>query len=130
MPVSSHRAFFREHVNPKYEFPFRVGAVGPRPCELHSRWRRYAITSRDQLSNRKTFWFKHLTIELIGGQYIWKVDGYFRTATTSPPLDTAGNSLELNQRYRILHTNGVTWKRDCIGESNVFCGGTSLIIIT
>ena len=100
MPVSSHRAFFREHVNPKYEFPYRVGAIGPRPCELHSRWRRYAITSRDQLSSRKTDWFKHLSIEFIGGKYIWKVDGYFPTAASSPPPSASPPRLIARQSSR------------------------------
>jgi len=56
LPASSHREFYRRRTNPKYEMPYRVGAVGPRPCELYSRWRKYAITSRDKLQSRKTNW--------------------------------------------------------------------------
>ncbi|KAL7541680.1 LOW QUALITY PROTEIN: hypothetical protein ACHAXR_011131 [Thalassiosira sp. AJA248-18] len=117
MPKSSHRAFFRERMNPKFEFPYNVGATGSRPCELHSRWRRYAISSRDQLRNRKTGWYKHLTIEFLSGVgYIWKVDEYVRTVTlTHPEGDDGAGQLELNKRYRILHDNGWTWKADCVG---------------
>lgn len=122
MPMSSHRAFFRERMNPKFEYPYHSGAVGPRPCELHSRWRRYAISSRDQLSNRKTNWFKHLTIEFVSGVgYVWKVDGFARTVTQTHPETMDGSSqLELNKRYRINHTNGNTWKTDCVGENAAY----------
>jgi len=112
LPMSSHRAFYRQHTNPKYEFPYLVGATGPRPCELHSRWRRYAITSRDLVYNRKVGWYKHLTVDPpdANGRYVWKVDGYFRTVTTD-----VSEWLELGQRYRIPHNNGATWKTDCVG---------------
>ena len=117
MPASSHRAYFRERMNPKFEYPYKVGAIGARPCELHSRWRRYAFSSKDQLSNRKKGWFKHLTFEFMSGVgYVWKVDGFVRTVTESHPEDSGGGQFELNKRYRILHRNGFTWQTDCVGE--------------
>ena len=120
LPIQSHREFYRSRTNPKYEFPYKVGATGSRPCELHSRWRRYALTSKDQLSNRKTGWYKHLTVELLGGMYVWKVDGHFRTATASSPIGhTKGGSersLELGVRYKILAQSAYAWTSDCVGE--------------
>ena len=116
LPPSSHREFYRKRTNPKFEFPYSVGATGPRPCDLHSRWRRYALTIRDQLSNRKTFWYKHLTVELVDGRYVWKVDGYFRTVTTEAPVLEDGSNMVLGVRYRIVHNNGYTWQSDCVGK--------------
>ena len=119
LPVGSHREFYRSHTNPKFEFAYKVGATGPRPCELHSRWRRYALSSLDGLSNRKTGWSKHLTVDLIDGKYIWKVDGSFRTVTTTFPIGSVRGteySLKLGHRYKILHQQGHHWAADCVGE--------------
>lgn len=118
LPVGSHREFYRSHTNPKFEFAYKVGATGPRPCELHSRWRRYAITSLDQLSNRKTGWNKHLTIELKNGKYLWKVDDQLRTVTATLPIGHDQRPLELDLRYKITFTNrhGGAWNSDCIGK--------------
>lgn len=113
---SSHRGFYRRRTNPKYEFPYHVGATGPRPCELHSRWRRYALTSRDQLSNRKTGWNKHLTVEFDGTKYVWRVDGHFRTVTAGPPELVDGTEMALGAKWRIEHNNHNTWKSDCVGK--------------
>lgn len=124
LPIGSHREFYRSRTNPKFEFAYKVGATGPRPCELHSRWRRYAISSLDGLSNRKTGWNKHLTVELIGGKYVWKVDGQFRTVTTSSPIgrDRLGNEqpLVLGARYSIQHEQGTWWTKDCVGKYSYF----------
>ena len=38
------REYYRKRTNPKYEFPYVLGAVGSSPCDLHSRWRRYAVS--------------------------------------------------------------------------------------
>lgn len=93
------------------QFPYHVGAVGPRPCELHSRWRTYAITSRDMLSNRKTGWSKHLKIEAgPGGKYVWTVDGQLRTVT-----DTVPGGMSVGVRYKIPHRFN-SWKVNCVGE--------------
>ena len=44
MPVSSMREYYRKRTNPKYEFPYALGAVGSGPCDLYSRWRTYAVS--------------------------------------------------------------------------------------
>lgn len=100
--------------------PYNIGAIGPRPCELHSRWRRYALTSRDQLRDRKVSWWKHLTVEDIGGgKFVWKVDGNVRTVTTSPPVGIDGTALTLGARHKIIHEQGSSWQVDCVGEYNM-----------
>lgn len=45
MPVSSLREFYRRRVNPKFENAHYVGAVGAGPCDIYSRWRKYAVSS-------------------------------------------------------------------------------------
>ena len=44
-PHVTMREYYRKRTNPKYEFPYVLGAVGSGPCDLHSRWRRYAVSS-------------------------------------------------------------------------------------
>ena len=44
LPKSSLREYYRKRVNPKFEFPYRVGAVGSGPCDSNSRWRMYAVS--------------------------------------------------------------------------------------
>lgn len=120
LPMSSLRAFYRKHTNPKFEYPYKVGAVSSLPCEMYSRWRKYAITSRDQLSSRTSGISKFLTVEEIGttgtSLYVWKVDGNFRTVTQSPPVFEDGSNLSLGIRYRLMNVNGEPWKSDCVGE--------------
>ena len=58
-----------------------------------------------------------MTVEDIGGgKFVWKVDGNFRTVTTSPPVGIDGTPLTLGARHKILHENGSSWQVDCMGE--------------
>jgi hypothetical protein len=34
VPASSFRRFYRERVNPKWEYPYAAGAVSSTPCEV------------------------------------------------------------------------------------------------
>ena len=116
LPATSLRSFYRKRVNAKIEFPYYHSTLGPRPCQIYSRWRTYAITSRDMLENRKTIWSKFLTIEMDeSGRYIWKVDGMFRTYTNEAPVDSTGAPLLIGARYAI-ENNGRSWKADCVGK--------------
>ena len=45
-PPSSHRGFFRSRLNERYELPSYMGAPR-RPCEAGTRYRRFALSSRD-----------------------------------------------------------------------------------
>ena len=58
---------------------------------------------------------------MVGGdKYVWKVDGHFRTVTTEPPALMDGTAFVLGGQYRIDHTNGDTWKSDCVGKNKLF----------
>jgi len=117
-PPSSIRAFYRSHTNPKFEFPYNTGAVSSLPCQQYSRWRRYAITSRDCLKERKTGLQKHLEVKYVSGVgYVIYVDNHFRTVSSSRPKFGWGDNTEikLNYRYRIGTTQEANWRSDCIG---------------
>jgi hypothetical protein len=49
VPLTSHRAFYREHLNQRSEHPFRMGAT-TEACDSGSRYRRFAITELDLFS--------------------------------------------------------------------------------
>ena len=116
VPKSSHRQFFRKRTNPKLEYAYNVGAVGSFPCEKFSRWRKYALTSRDQLDSRKTGILKYLQVDLVPGVgHVWKVDGNFRTVTDGPPVTTDGSTFPLGESQKIKWSNGNSWMLDCVG---------------
>jgi hypothetical protein len=60
---------------------------------------------------------KYLTFEQVDGVtgYVWKVDGQFRTATQDLPVDTTGNPLQVDARYKIVNKHARTWQGDCVG---------------
>ena len=131
LPISSLREYYRKRANPKYEFPWFMGATGAKPCDMHSRWRKYAIASTDMIDyglehvvlNKGTGYFeKSLIIEQVGGNYLWKVDGQFRTVTTNPPVDTNGTALALHTRYALRQRHikgtivGLSELCNCVGE--------------
>ena len=93
-----------------------TGAVGSRPCEQYSRWRKYAISSRDVLDDRGSSGWKHLTVETVQGVngFVWKVDGTFRTVSQEHPNATDGSLIELGARYRIMESRRAWWV-DCVG---------------
>jgi len=110
--------FYREHTNPKFEFPYNTGAISSTPCQLYSRWRRYAISSRDMLQERKTGRQKHLKLRNVNGVgWVWEVDGEVRTITDTRPNFGWDSPIQVKSGfdYRIGTTNGANWRSDCIG---------------
>jgi len=116
IPPSFHREFLRRNTHPKVEYPYLAGTVGARPCEQYSRWRKYAINSRDLMDDRNTGRQKHLTVEQVSGVagFVWKVDGTFRTVTQDHPTFTDGSLIEMNARYRIDEMRR-SWYVNCVG---------------
>ena len=53
---SSHRAYWRRRLNPRRWETYRIGEAGPAPCELHSRWRKFAFTDYDVQNSRSLRW--------------------------------------------------------------------------
>ena len=122
-PPSSHREFYRQRTNPKWEFPTYNGAVGPGACEVHSRWRTYALTSRDYLEDRVLLKQKVLTIESLNNDgnapFVWYVEGHARTVVEELGEVTDGNGNFIEDivegtRYFLAY-NAQTWKADCVG---------------
>ena len=53
---SSHREYWRRRLNPRRWETYRIGEAGPAPCELHSRWRKFAFTDYDVQNSRSLRW--------------------------------------------------------------------------
>lgn len=53
---SSHREYWRKRLNPRRWETYRIGEAGPAPCELHSRWRKFAFTDYDVQNSRALRW--------------------------------------------------------------------------
>jgi hypothetical protein len=53
---TSHREYWRKRLNPRRWETYRIGEAGPAPCELHSRWRKFAFTDYDVQNSRSLRW--------------------------------------------------------------------------
>lgn len=53
---SSHREYWRKRLNARRWETYRIGEAGPAPCELHSRWRKFAFTDYDVQNARSLRW--------------------------------------------------------------------------
>ena len=49
---TSHRAFFRERLNPRAVESYLYGVPGPKACEKNARFRRFAFTYKDKELSR------------------------------------------------------------------------------
>jgi hypothetical protein len=47
-PISSHREFYRKHLNVRAVETYKHGVTGPKACEANSRWRSFAFTTKDK----------------------------------------------------------------------------------
>jgi hypothetical protein len=75
VPITSHRAFFRQHMNDRMEVATPQGAV-THPCQKGTRYRRFAFSSLDQT--------KFLNITTVGTKKILRIDGFVRTVVEGP----------------------------------------------
>ena len=46
-PITSHRAYFRRHLNPRAVESYVYGTPGPKACEKYAKFRRFAFTYKD-----------------------------------------------------------------------------------
>jgi hypothetical protein len=111
-PLSSHREFYRRHLNPRLDQTFYAGKPGPSPCSQDSRWRSFAFSVKDS--------HKTLTVSSLAGDgatpYVLSVDGYPRTIV--PTWTFAANAnvdLELDTPYEICWTSRDYYK-ESFGE--------------
>ena len=95
--LTSHREYFRKHAIHHYpddKFAFRTY----RPCEVGSKWRKYAFTPNDDE--------KDLVVEDFSGQIHLSIDGHLRTVVSSINWESdscrsSNGNLELDKAYEI-----------------------------
>jgi hypothetical protein len=85
VPLTSHRAAFRQRMNSRMETATHVGAV-THPCQKGAVYRRYAFTSKDH--------GKYVDIETVGTKRIISVDGFVRTVVEGPVVKYWDQSFE------------------------------------
>lgn len=107
VPLSSHREFFRKRLNPRFDHIYSKGRPGPRPCDMNSRWRTFAFTTKDTIPGR-VFTVSSLDSAGVGNGsngstgYILKVDGHIRTVVNDPVrISKNGQLVELDKDYPI-----------------------------
>jgi hypothetical protein len=97
VPLTSHRAAFRQRMNSRMETATHVGAV-THPCQKGAVYRRYAFTSKDH--------GKYVDIETVGTKRIISVDGFVRTVVEGPVHQLWNPSFEWpDGRYVHCHTS-------------------------
>jgi hypothetical protein len=96
VPLTSHRAAFRQRMNAKMETATRMGAV-THPCQKGSRFRLYAFNAKDK--------GKYIDIQTVGSKRILRVDGFVRTVVEGPVYPFWIPSVEWpDGRYVHCHT--------------------------
>jgi hypothetical protein len=81
--ITSHREFFRQRLNARMETASYNAAVS-HPCQIGTRYRRYAFSSKDN--------YKYLEIESVGSKKILRIDGFVRTVVKGPIFNTGDPS--------------------------------------
>jgi hypothetical protein len=101
VPLTSHRAAFRQRMNSKMETATRIGAV-THPCQKGSVFRNYAFSSKDN--------GKYMDIETVGTKRIIRIDGFVRTVVEGPVYRFWDPSVVwLDGRY--VHSHAYTFYR-------------------
>ena len=75
IPITSHRAMFRRHLNARTEVATHQGAI-THPCQKGTRYRRFAFSSKDK--------DKYVDITTNGTKKILSIDGFVRTVVEGP----------------------------------------------
>lgn len=75
VPITSHRAIFRQHLNARMEVATPQGAV-THPCQAGTRYRRFSFSLKDDE--------KYLDITTVGTKRVLRVDGFVRTVVEGP----------------------------------------------
>jgi hypothetical protein len=75
VPMTSHRALFRQHMNERFEVATYQGAV-THPCQNGARYRRAAFATSDQ--------GKIMNVTSVGTKKVLSVDGFVRTVVEGP----------------------------------------------
>lgn len=75
VPMTSHRAFFRERLNARMEAASPQGPV-THPCQVGTRYRRFSFSTKDT--------DKYVDVKTVGNKRILSVDGFVRTIVKGP----------------------------------------------
>ena len=94
-PLSSHREYFRRHLNPRSLEVYKYGTSGPHACETGSYWRKFAFTRKDKVMSIgpiKSDWpmmMHNVTLEsrTVSGvtKWAWIYAGHVRTMMDEQP---------------------------------------------
>jgi len=94
--ITSHREHFQKHLSPRSSEVYRYGVSGPKACERHSSWRRFAFTRKDQYMSQVEG-EKVNIIRILNGQdvaYVVSFMGNIRTVLTEPPKYYTGSVIK------------------------------------
>eukprot|EP00804_Cyclotella_cryptica_P019739 CCRYP_009662-RC/>CCRYP_009662-RC protein AED:0.09 eAED:0.09 QI:0/0.95/0.95/1/0.95/0.95/22/166/2740 len=128
---TSHRAFFRERLNPRAVESYIYGIPGPKACEKNARFRRFAFTYKDKELSRgfSGMWagssglpFTPMEVETLPingvNYYAVKFGGEIRTILSNPLTYKDSNNLNVtlsDGNYTICHA--VEFAGDKFGDA-------------
>jgi len=94
VPMTSHRAFYRQHMNPIWRFDKpEFASTRLDPCAASSSWRRYILTVKDA--------GKELEVVQQGGNWVVSIDGVVRAVLPQLRFEASGESVVGGTSYEI-----------------------------
>jgi hypothetical protein len=82
IPLTSHREFFRQRLNSRYDLSTPMSPV-THPCQTNTRYRRYALSNKDRS-------FK-IVIKTVGDYKVININNVTRTVAEGPVTYTVSN---------------------------------------
>ena len=102
VPMSSHREFYRENTNPRWDRVSPSARSMKNPCAKWARWRTYPLTSRDTP-------LKKLSVEAFGAKFLLKINGEPRTVLDSIEMQRGAPALVLGRQYDMCPAQQQFW---------------------
>ena len=103
VPMTSHREFYRQNTNPRWDRVSKSARSMKNPCARSARWRAYALTSRDAA-------LKKFSVEGFGEtKYLLKINGEVRTVLDSIEMEPGAPSLVLGVQYDMCAAQREFW---------------------
>ena len=100
--MTSHREFYRQNTNPRWDRVSRSARSMKNPCAKLARWRTYALTSRDAP-------LKKFSVEAFGAKFLLKINGETRTVLDSIEMETGAPALLLGTQYDMCAAQQQFW---------------------
>ena len=120
VPVTSHREFYRQNTNPRWDRVSRSARSMKNPCAKSARWRTYALTSRD-------FAVKKLSVEAFGAKFLLKINGETRTVLDSIEMETGAPALVLGTQYDLCAAHQQFWMESVVRGRLSDAGGVAFL---